>query len=61
MAKRITKQKTSTKVAKPVEETKTKSHAELKQELDALLDEVDSVLEENAEEFVRSFIQKGGQ
>lgn len=28
---------------------------------DALLDEIDSVLESNAEEYVRSFVQKGGQ
>ncbi|MDR8018626.1 ubiquitin-like protein Pup [Nesterenkonia aerolata] len=31
------------------------------QELDSLLDEIDSVLETNAEEFVRGFVQKGGQ
>ena len=30
-------------------------------ELDDLLDEIDEVLEANAEEFVRSFVQKGGQ
>ena len=30
-------------------------------ELDSLLDEIDDVLETNAEEFVRSFVQKGGQ
>lgn len=30
-------------------------------ELDALLDEIDDVLEVNAEEFVRSYVQKGGQ
>lgn len=30
-------------------------------ELDALLDEIDDVLEENAEAFVRSYVQKGGQ
>jgi len=30
-------------------------------ELDSLLDEIDSVLEENAEEFVRNYVQKGGQ
>lgn len=29
--------------------------------LDDILDEIDSVLEVNAEEFVRSFVQKGGQ
>jgi ubiquitin-like protein Pup len=28
---------------------------------DAFLDEVDEVLEINAEEFVRTFVQKGGQ
>ena len=33
----------------------------LKEELDDLLDEIDSVLESNAEEFVRSYVQKGGQ
>lgn len=30
-------------------------------DLDDLLDEIDGVLEVNAEEFVRSFVQKGGQ
>ena len=29
--------------------------------IDALLDEIDDVLESNAEDFVKSFIQKGGQ
>ena len=33
----------------------------LKEEMDDLLDEIDSVLEENAEEFVRGYVQKGGQ
>ncbi len=28
---------------------------------DSLLDEIDSVLESDAEEYVRSFVQKGGQ
>jgi ubiquitin-like protein Pup len=31
------------------------------QKLDDLLDEIDSVLEENAEEFVKNYIQKGGE
>jgi len=31
------------------------------QKLDELLDEIDSVLEENAEEFVKNYIQKGGE
>ena len=29
--------------------------------LDDLLDEIDQVLEENAEEFVKNYIQKGGE
>jgi ubiquitin-like protein Pup len=33
----------------------------LNEDVDAILDEIDDVLEENAEEFVRSYIQKGGQ
>jgi len=33
----------------------------LKGELDDLLDEIDEVLETNAEEFVKSYIQKGGE
>lgn len=30
-------------------------------DLDSLLDEIDDVLEVNAEEFVQGFVQKGGQ
>jgi ubiquitin-like protein Pup len=33
----------------------------LKADLDDLLDEIDEVLEDNAEEFVRNYVQKGGQ
>ncbi|GAB2757490.1 ubiquitin-like protein Pup [Nocardioides salsibiostraticola] len=33
----------------------------LDDDIDAILDEIDDVLEINAEEFVKSFIQKGGQ
>ena len=38
-----------------------KQGEELKEELDDLLDEIDSVLETNAEEFVKSYVQKGGE
>ena len=31
------------------------------EETDELLDEIDSVLEVNSEEFVRSYVQKGGE
>jgi ubiquitin-like protein Pup len=34
---------------------------ELKAELDDLLDEIDEVLEANAEDFVKSYVQKGGE
>jgi ubiquitin-like protein Pup len=45
--------------APEIEEDKT---AEAKsQDIDDLLDEIDEVLEDNAEEFVRSYVQKGGQ
>ncbi|MDA8321291.1 MAG: ubiquitin-like protein Pup [Actinomycetota bacterium] len=33
----------------------------LTDDVDAILDEIDEVLEENAEEFVRSYVQKGGE
>jgi ubiquitin-like protein Pup len=39
----------------------TDKGSELKEEMDDILDEIDSVLEENAEEFVKSYVQKGGQ
>jgi ubiquitin-like protein Pup len=34
---------------------------QIKADLDDLLDEIDEVLEDNAEEFVRNYIQKGGE
>jgi ubiquitin-like protein Pup len=36
-------------------------HKEMTDDVDSILDEIDEVLESNAEEFVRSYIQKGGQ
>jgi ubiquitin-like protein Pup len=33
----------------------------LDEDVDAILDEIDEVLESNAEEFVKGFVQKGGQ
>ena len=41
--------------------TQSSKAAELKGEMDDILDEIDSVLEENAEEFVKSYVQKGGE
>ena len=39
----------------------TEQGDKLKAELDDLLDEIDDVLESNAEDFVKSYVQKGGQ
>jgi ubiquitin-like protein Pup len=46
-----------------VEEAPTTSEQgeKIKAALDDLLDEIDDVLEANAEDFVKSYVQKGGQ
>lgn len=49
---------TEVSVAAPVT---SETGEKLKAELDDLLDEIDEVLETNAEEFVKSYVQKGGQ
>jgi ubiquitin-like protein Pup len=41
--------------------TKSETGEKIKAELDDLLDEIDEVLESNAEDFVKSYVQKGGQ
>ncbi len=33
----------------------------LRDDMDALIDEIDEVLEENAEEFVKNYVQRGGE
>jgi prokaryotic ubiquitin-like protein Pup len=43
------------------EPASTESGTRIKAELDELLDEIDDVLETNAEDFVKSYIQKGGE
>ncbi len=51
-----------------VEETEAVDTSEVQErvgkltdDVDALLDEIDDVLETNAEDFVKGFVQKGGQ
>ena len=64
MAERTRKQKTSVDRSKSDEvvETKVSANGEkLKADLDDLLEEIDEVLETNAEDFVKSYVQKGGQ
>jgi ubiquitin-like protein Pup len=41
-------------------ETQAKNDA-LKAELDDLLDDIDTVLEPNAHDFVKNYVQKGGE
>jgi ubiquitin-like protein Pup len=47
--------------AEEVALAKSASSDKLKAEIDDILDEIDEVLEDNAEEFVRNYVQKGGQ
>ncbi len=64
MAERTRKQKANTDRIKDevVVEAKVVPKGEkLKADLDDLLDEIDEVLESNAEDFVKSYVQKGGQ
>lgn len=65
MAERERKQKPAPKEREEVVNEEVAASSErgekLKEDIDDLLDEIDSVLEDNAEEFVRSYVQKGGQ
>jgi ubiquitin-like protein Pup len=56
-----TTSKTTETEAPAVTETTHKSSEELKAEMDELLDDIETVLTENATEFVAAFIQKGGE
>jgi ubiquitin-like protein Pup len=57
------KQQTTQRSEEKIEEAPATSERgeKLKADLDDLLDEIDEVLEDNAEEFVRNYVQKGGQ
>lgn len=65
MAEREQKRKTApTRTEEVVEDEAVAPSGQgekLKAELDDLLDEIDEVLEDNAEDFVRSYVQKGGE
>ena len=59
---RKSKSKSDKEQIEEVELKKDDSKAEeIKDDLDDLLDEIDGVLETNAEEFVKNYVQKGGQ
>jgi ubiquitin-like protein Pup len=55
---RKAKPKKEEETAEVQEQDTTEAKAE---DLDELLDEIDEVLEVNAEDFVRSYVQKGGE
>lgn len=66
MAERTQKTRTTPERSNEVETdvevaSGTASGGKLIAELDDLLDEIDEVLESNAEDFVKSYVQKGGQ
>lgn len=65
MAQEQKQPRKSTESDEAVTETTESDVAERKEaldgDIDAILDEIDDVLEVNAEDFVKSFIQKGGQ
>ena len=64
-------QKKTTRTATPSKESEqgtekdkssvTEKGKELAEDLDKLMDEIDDVLEKNAEEFVKNYVQKGGE
>jgi prokaryotic ubiquitin-like protein Pup len=54
-------QQRSTRSREETEEVEASVDTEVTEDVDSLLDEIDGVLEENAEEFVRAYVQKGGQ
>ena len=61
-------QKRASKTSEEVDETGAQEGTDvaerkekLDEDIDAILDEIDEALEENSEEFVRGFVQKGGQ
>ena len=65
MAQEQKQPRKSTEASEVTEEVAETDVAERKEALDddvdAILDEIDEVLESNAEDFVKSFIQKGGE
>ncbi|MCA0294087.1 MAG: ubiquitin-like protein Pup [Actinobacteria bacterium] len=58
MAERVQRERTPQRIDEVAEATPTAARAV---DYDAILDQIDSVLEADAEEYVRSFVQKGGQ
>jgi len=60
LKKKTTTERTEERVVDDAPATSERGE-KIKADLDDLLDEIDEVLEDNAEEFVRNYVQKGGQ
>jgi prokaryotic ubiquitin-like protein Pup len=59
---RTNRQRESVEEVTEVAETDvSERHEKLSEDVDAILDDIDEVLEANSEEFVRGFVQKGGE
>jgi prokaryotic ubiquitin-like protein Pup len=61
-------QQHASRQSEEVEETAPEASSDLKErqekiseDVDSVLDEIDEVLEANSEDFVRGFVQKGGE
>jgi len=63
----MSQEQTTKPAPKEQEETKAEpkdlssKKEELKEDLDALIDEIDGVLEEDCETFVKNYVQRGGE
>ena len=63
MQERVQQNRTDadSKVDQVEDTTSATTHDKLKSDLDDLLDEIEEALETNAEEFVKNYVQKGGE
>ena len=65
MADKVQKEKTASKTEveakSPESKDLTAKGEEIKGDLDELMDEIDDVLEKNAEQFVKDYVQRGGE
>lgn len=61
LRKKPAPQRRDDEVVEEPEAPESEAGDKIKAELDELLDEIDDVLESNAETFVRGFVQKGGE
>ena len=64
MAEREKKTQSRREVVEAEVKTTTKAAGrgqEIKKDLDKLMDEIDDVLEKNAEEFIQNYVQRGGE